>query len=213
MNVTDGESIAAMLHSVVRTYGGFDVFISNAGVLKAGSVKTQSEKDFDFVTSVNYKGFFLCTPEGQPHTRDPAASVPGVLERHHPDQLQERPARLEQERRLRRRQVRRHRPGRVVRDGTRGRRHQGQRDLPRQLLRWPALERSEERTVRPVPDHRQGSRRQDDRGRTQAFYEAKAPIRRGCTTADVMKAVYYLIDQKYETGQALPVTGGQVMLK
>ena len=37
-------------------------------------------------------------------------------------------------------------------------------------------------------------------------------MNRGCTTADVVKAIYYLIDQKYETGQALPVTGGQVML-
>ena len=36
---------------------------------------------------------------------------------------------------------------------------------------------------------------------------------RGCRTADVMKAIYYLMEQEYETGQALPVTGGQVMLK
>ena len=37
-------------------------------------------------------------------------------------------------------------------------------------------------------------------------------MNRGCTTPDVMNAVYYLIDQQYETGQAVPVTGGQVML-
>ena len=43
-------------------------------------------------------------------------------------------------------------------------------------------------------------------------YEAKVPMGRGCTTPDVMKAIYYLIEQKYETGQAVPVTGGQVML-
>ena len=43
-------------------------------------------------------------------------------------------------------------------------------------------------------------------------YESKVPMGRGCTTADVMKAIYYLMDQQYETGQALPVTGGQVML-
>jgi sorbitol-6-phosphate 2-dehydrogenase len=43
-------------------------------------------------------------------------------------------------------------------------------------------------------------------------YEAKVPMGRGCTPADVMKAIYYLIEQKYETGQALPVTGGQIML-
>jgi sorbitol-6-phosphate 2-dehydrogenase len=38
-------------------------------------------------------------------------------------------------------------------------------------------------------------------------------MKRGCTGKDVIKAIYYLIDQKYETGQAIPVTGGQVMLK
>jgi len=36
---------------------------------------------------------------------------------------------------------------------------------------------------------------------------------RGCRIEDVMKAICYLIDQQYETGQALPVTGGQVMLR
>ena len=46
----------------------------------------------------------------------------------------------------------------------------------------------------------------------RAAYEAKVPMGRGCTTRDVMKAIYYLIEQQYETGQALPVTGGQVML-
>ena len=44
------------------------------------------------------------------------------------------------------------------------------------------------------------------------FYEAKVPMGRGCRTADVMKAIYYLMEQLYETGQAVPVTGGQVML-
>ena len=43
-------------------------------------------------------------------------------------------------------------------------------------------------------------------------YEAKVPMGRGCTTADVMRAILYLTEQQYETGQALPVTGGQVML-
>ena len=46
----------------------------------------------------------------------------------------------------------------------------------------------------------------------KAFYESKVPMRRGCTTPDVMKAIYYLMEQAYETGQAVPVTGGQVML-
>jgi sorbitol-6-phosphate 2-dehydrogenase len=44
------------------------------------------------------------------------------------------------------------------------------------------------------------------------FYEAKVPMKRGCTVEDVARALLYVIDQKYETGQALPVTGGQCML-
>ncbi|MDR0561895.1 MAG: sorbitol-6-phosphate 2-dehydrogenase, partial [Spirochaetaceae bacterium] len=38
------------------------------------------------------------------------------------------------------------------------------------------------------------------------------PMKRGCTGADVMRAIYYIVEQEYETGQAVPVTGGQVML-
>jgi sorbitol-6-phosphate 2-dehydrogenase len=46
----------------------------------------------------------------------------------------------------------------------------------------------------------------------RAAYEAKVPMGRGCTPADVVEAILYLVAQQYETGQALPVTGGQVML-
>src|SRR5262249_27776552 len=66
MNVTDNDSIEHAIDQVIRTYGGFDGFISNAGVLRAESVKTQSEADFDFVTDVNYKGYFLCVKAAAP---------------------------------------------------------------------------------------------------------------------------------------------------
>ena len=44
------------------------------------------------------------------------------------------------------------------------------------------------------------------------FYLAQVPMRKGCTPEDVTKAVLYAIEQTGETGQAIPVTGGQVML-
>jgi sorbitol-6-phosphate 2-dehydrogenase len=44
------------------------------------------------------------------------------------------------------------------------------------------------------------------------FYESKVPMGRGARIEDVMRAILYLVEQEYETGQALPVTGGQVML-
>ena len=43
-------------------------------------------------------------------------------------------------------------------------------------------------------------------------YEAKVPMNRGCLPSDVAKAVMYCVEQRDETGQAIPVTGGQVML-
>ena len=46
----------------------------------------------------------------------------------------------------------------------------------------------------------------------KAFYLAQVPMNKGCTPEDVVKAVLYLMDQCGETGQALPITGGQVMM-
>ena len=44
------------------------------------------------------------------------------------------------------------------------------------------------------------------------YYESRVPMGRGCRVEDVLRAILYLVEQEYETGQALPVTGGQVML-
>ncbi|MDR0448112.1 MAG: SDR family NAD(P)-dependent oxidoreductase [Treponema sp.] len=46
----------------------------------------------------------------------------------------------------------------------------------------------------------------------KAYYESKIPMKRGCEGPDIMRAIYYIVEQEYETGQAVPVTGGQVML-
>ena len=54
-----------------------------------------------------------------------------------------------------------------------------------------------------------GAKTVDDVSR---FYESKVPMNRGCLPIDVARAVMYCVEQKYETGQAVPVTGGQVML-
>ena len=43
-------------------------------------------------------------------------------------------------------------------------------------------------------------------------YEKQIPMHRGCLPTDVAKAIIYCAVQQYETGQAIPVSGGQVML-
>ncbi len=44
-------------------------------------------------------------------------------------------------------------------------------------------------------------------------YEARVPMGRGCAGADVVRAIMSVVEQVYETGQAVPVTGGQEMLR
>ena len=44
------------------------------------------------------------------------------------------------------------------------------------------------------------------------YYLNQVPMHKGCNPEDVTKAILYAIDQTGETGQAIPVTGGQVML-
>ncbi|MBL7215028.1 MAG: SDR family NAD(P)-dependent oxidoreductase [Phycisphaerae bacterium] len=211
MNVTDLASIQAAINETVKTFGGFDVFISNAGVLKAESVKTQPEKDFDFSTAVNYKGYFLCTQVASKilalqHKADPAY-MSDIIQINSKSGL-----------------VGSNRNGAYA----------GSKFGSIGLTQSFALELIEDgikvNSICPGnffdgplwsnPDNGlfvqylrtgkiPGAKTIED---VKKAYEAKVPMRRGCTTPDVMAAVYYLIEQKYETGQAVPVTGGQVML-
>jgi NAD(P)-dependent dehydrogenase (short-subunit alcohol dehydrogenase family) len=211
IDVTDGPSVDEAIHQTVRMYGGCDVFVSNAGVLKAGSVKTQPQKDFDFVTDVNYKGYFICVQKVSPilavqHLARPDAWS-DIIQINSKSGLE---------------------------GSTRNSAYAGSKFGGIGLTQSFALELLEDgikvNAICPgnffdgplwsdpndglfvqylrsgkVP----GAKTIED---VRRFYEAKVPMGRGCTTVDVMKAIYYLMDQKYETGQALPVTGGQVML-
>lgn len=211
MNVTDAESIRQAIRRIVAYFGGLDVFISNAGVLKAESVKTQSEKDFDFVTAVNYKGFFLCTQAIAPilaaqHAAD-ANYMSDIIQINSKSGLQ---------------------------GSNKNGAYAGSKFGGVGLVQSFAMELIEDgvkvnaicpgnffdgplwsdpnnglfvqylRTGK-IP----GAKTIDD---VRRAYEQKVPMKRGCTTDDVMKAIYYIIEQRYETGQAVPVTGGQVML-
>jgi rhamnose utilization protein RhaD (predicted bifunctional aldolase and dehydrogenase)/NAD(P)-dependent dehydrogenase (short-subunit alcohol dehydrogenase family) len=211
INVTSGESVAACLDQVVRTYGGFDVLISNAGVLKAESVKTQSEKDFDFVTAVNYKGYFVCVQKASPILALQHKARPGyrsdIIQINSKSGLQ---------------------------GSNRNGAYAGSKFGGIGLTQSFAMELIEDgikvNSICPgnffdgplwsdpvnglfaqylrtgkVP----GAKTVAD---VKKFYEAKVPMGRGCTTPDVMKAIFYIMEQEYETGQAVPVTGGQVML-
>ncbi len=211
MNVTDGESIALALSDVVKRYGGVDLFVSNAGVLKAESVKTQSLKDFQFVTDVNYTGFFQSVQQVAPIM---AAQHAGRAD-YTSDIIQ-----INSKSGL----VGSNRNGayagskfggvglvqsfamELIEDGVKV-----NAICPGNFFDGPLWSNPDNglfvqylRTGK-VP----GAKTIED---VKKFYESKVLMGRGCTTSDVMKAVFYLMEQQYETGQAVPVTGGQVML-
>jgi rhamnose utilization protein RhaD (predicted bifunctional aldolase and dehydrogenase)/NAD(P)-dependent dehydrogenase (short-subunit alcohol dehydrogenase family) len=211
VNVTDGASVAECIDQVVRTYGGFDLLISNAGVLKAESVKTQPEKDFQFVTDVNYKGYFLCVQKAAPILATQHKARPGYMS----DiiQINSKSGLVGSSRNAAYAGSKFGGIGltqsfalELVADGIKV-----NSICPGNFFDGPLWSDPENGLfvqylrAGKVP----GAKTTDD---VRRAYEAKVPVGRGCTTADVMKAIFYLIEQQYETGQALPVTGGQVML-
>lgn len=211
VNVTDEESVQKMVSEIVATAGGIDLFVSNAGVLKAGSVKEMSLKDFEFVTDVNYVGFFLCTkhvapvmeamnkPTGNYFTDIITVSSKSALEGSN-------------------------------KNGAYAGSKFGSVGLVQSFAKELVTDNTKVNTVCPGnffdgplwsdPDRGlfvqylntgkvPGAKTLED---VRSFYEAQVPMNRGCDGSDVTKAILYSVEQKYETGQAIPVTGGQVML-
>lgn len=213
VDVSNEESVAAMIAQITAEAGGIDLFISNAGVLKAGSVKELAVRDFEFVTRVNYIGFFLCTKHAAPVM---AAQQRASKRPFWSDIIQIN-----------------------SKSGLAGSNKNGAyaggkfggiglvQSFAMELIEdhikvnaicpgnffegplWSDPDRGlfvQYLRAGKVP----GAKTVED---VKRFYESKVLMGRGCTGTDVMRAMYYIIEQEYETGQAVPVTGGQEMLR
>ena len=211
VNVVDEESVANLVGQTVEKYGGLDLMLSNAGVVRSGPIAQMEKKDFDFVTNVNYTGFFLCAKYAAiimqaQHEADPEAMFDIVT-------LNSKSG-LE---------------GSNKNFAYAGSKFGGigltqsfalelcaynikvNAVCPGNFLDGPLWSDPERGLfvqylqAGKVP----GAKTVED---VRRYYEAKVPMNRGCLPLDVARAVMYCVEQKYETGQAIPVTGGQVML-
>ncbi len=210
-DVSDSASVAQLMIRTVEKFGGIDIFVSNAGILKAGALDVLDEKDFDAVTKTNYYGFYYCVKYA-------SEIMKAQYEADHSlwfdiVQVNSKSGLV----------------GSKANFAYAGAKFGGiglTQSYALELIPWqikvnavcpgnyydgPLWSDSEKglfvqylnagkapgaKTVQDVKD----------------FYLSKSPIKRGCVPEDVAKAIFYAVDQKYETGQAIPVTGGQTML-
>ena len=211
-NVTDMNNLQNLVYKTVCEYGAIDSFISNAGVLRAGGLEDMTPENFDFVTKINYSAYFYGTKvvskvmklqteyahdeyfadiiqinsksglEGSRANFAYAGGKFGGIGLTQSFALELAPFRIK------------------VNSVCPGNFYEGplwsdpENGLFIQYLR-----------AGKVP----GAKTVED---VKKFYLSKVPMRKGCSPADVTKGILYLMEQTGETGQALPVTGGQVML-
>ena len=60
-NVADWEQAAGLIQAAVDTFGGLDVLVNNAGIVRDRMIANTSEAEFDAVIAVHLKGHFATT--------------------------------------------------------------------------------------------------------------------------------------------------------
>ena len=211
VNVSDEESVATLVAQTVEKFGGLDMMVANAGVVRSGPIATFEKKDMDFVTAINYTGLFLCCKY--------AAIIMQAQHEADKDAMFDIIAMSSKS---------------GLEGSNKNFAYAGSKFGAIGLVQSFALELCEYNikvnaicpgnyldgplwtdpekglfvqylNAGKIP----GAKTVED---VRRFYEAKVPLNRGCLPVDVARAVMYCMEQTYETGQAIPVTGGQVML-
>ncbi len=210
-DVADPVSVKELIIKCVHEFGGLDLMVSNAGILQAGGLDEMDPDRFGKTTEINYSGYFYCAKysaevmklqnnENQGYFSDIiqinsksglrgsnrnfayAGTKFGGIGLTQSFALELAPFRIK------------------VNSICPGNFYEGPLwSDPQNGLFVQYLKTGKVPGAKTIEDVRR-------------YYEEQVPMKRGCKLEDVMKALLYIIGQEYETGQAVPVTGGQVML-
>lgn len=211
VNVADEESVKAMVDTAVSRFGRLDIMVSCAGIAIAGDLAEMTKDKFEKVTAVNYTGYFLCAKYAAAVMKKQREAAPDemydIIEINSKSGLVGSKANFAYA---------------GSKFGGIGLTQSFALELapfgikvnaicPGNLLNGPLWSDPDKGLFRQYLEAGKvpGAKTVED---VRAYYESKVPLGRGCEISDVVIAVNYIIEQKYETGQALPVTGGQVML-
>jgi rhamnose utilization protein RhaD (predicted bifunctional aldolase and dehydrogenase)/NAD(P)-dependent dehydrogenase (short-subunit alcohol dehydrogenase family) len=210
-NVTEPNSVEKLMYETIRNFGGVDVFISNAGILHAGGLDEMTMETFEQMTRVNYSAYFLCTKYASEVMKLQAA----YRNNYFTDIIQIN-----------------------SKSGLKG----SNRNFAYAGGKFGGIGLTQSFALELIPWHIKvnaicpgnffegplwsdpetglfvqylragkvpGAKSIAD---IKKYYEKQVPVGRSCRVEDVMKAILYVMEQEYETGQAVPVTGGQEML-
>ncbi len=212
-DVSNPDSVENLIEQTTLYFGGLDVMISNAGILRAGGLDEMDPKTFDLMTKVNYAGYFYCAKYSSKVMKIQSEYSNG---NHFMDILQIN-----------------------SKSGLKG----SNRNFAYAGGKFGGIGLTQSFALELMPDQIKvnsicpgnffdgplwsnpetglffqylnagkvpGAKTIED---VKQFYENQVPAKRGCRVIDVVRAILYAIEQEYETGQAIPVTGGQEMLK
>ena len=210
-DVSDTAQIENLVRQTVLHFGGVDVFISNAGILRAGGLDEMTPETFDLVTRINYNAYFYCTRV--------VSRIMKIQTQYKEDYLAD-----------------------VIQINSKSGLSGSKKNFAYAGGKFGGIGLTQSFALELAPDRIKvnsvcpgnfyegplwsdpenglfvqylkagkvpGAQTVDD---VRRHYLSQTPIQRGCTVRDVVRGVLYLIEQSYETGQALPVTGGQIML-